>query len=138
MANRTYFTILSVFGAVLFFGLPNALAGCTTTYSGYSNDWYGATVNHICGNSPSYVAYNLHGSSNMDADLYVYDEYSSKLYASKDSGSEESLILPVHCGYKHVVMVNIYRGNGDWYICSPETQWNEGFYDYTNEIRKYI
>lgn len=134
MTYRAYISILIAICAFFLFGMPGALAGCTYTYTGDANHWYAALVHHYCGSSSDYAEYNLHGSLFSDADLYVKDEYSGNIYRSRSSSSEETLIVPVHCGYNHVVMVNIYRGSGNWRVCSPQIQWNEGFRDYTHII----
>ncbi len=119
--------VLLLVGSII--GMQNAAANCSDGYSGSYHSLFKAYVTHPCPNQNTHAEYNLYGDSTGDFDLYVMDTWDNSWYKSTTAGSSETLRVPIHCSYPHLVYVWTYGHSGNWQVCSSQVTWGEGFLD---------
>ncbi|HWQ68164.1 MAG TPA: hypothetical protein VN372_15010 [Methanospirillum sp.] len=97
------------------------------------------------GNTP--VTYYMDSPARGDFDLVVYDTYSGRRYLSAEYGDvQESVTVPQHAGYTHVIFVFSENGDGVFTLSTKDdvVTWHDdtitdlGYYSSTTQASKMV
>lgn len=119
MRVHAVFTLVSLILAVTILGVH---ADSISDYSENGELW----MTTITNNNPSDVEYSIEMPNNADFDIYVWDEYNEKWYTGTAYQNYESVTVPQHKGYTHVLYIYAYDGAGLWTLTSDQVIWKVG------------
>ena len=119
-----------IYSVCLIFALVSVVGANSYYLYGYEGHIYGSYVTF---SKENVYTYFLDSPSSADFDLIVYDTYDGKVYKSqKDGNVQETVRVPGTPGYKHVIFIDGFSGEGPFnlFTANDSVTWeNNSFTD---------